>query len=163
MPYSVSPRRKLAMVGLNPSWNLSTRMPTRFAARKWPSSCTNTSTPRTKANARRVVNPGTSDFQFYRARDLLRIIARPAIERAYLVEPAHLCRLVRIHRGFDDSWNRREANPPFQESFHGDLVRGIQHNREAALGRKRTVRQAETLKCIGVWRVKLEMSGTSQI
>src|SRR5436853_2149233 len=106
MPYSVSPRRKLTTVGLNPSWNLSTRMPTRLAARKCPSSCTNTSTPSTNANERIVINRRTSDLQFYPARQLERTLARPLIDCTDLLECCHLDRRMRIHRLLDDLRNR---------------------------------------------------------
>ena len=46
--------------GPNPSENVSTRTPTRRAARKCPSSWTKMRTPRTKRKARRVVNYRTS-------------------------------------------------------------------------------------------------------
>ena len=82
MPYSVSPRRKLTIVGLNPSWNFSTRIPTRLAARKWPSSWMNTFTPSTKMNARAVITLRTSSFQLYPAGRLQRILAGPLVHRA---------------------------------------------------------------------------------
>ena len=55
MQYSVSPRLTFRIFGPKPSENVSTRTPTRRAARKWPSSCTKISTPSTNRNARRVV------------------------------------------------------------------------------------------------------------
>ncbi len=55
IPCSVSPRRKLKIVGLKPSWNFRTRMPNPLGGEKVPQPpCTNTSTPSTKTNARRV-------------------------------------------------------------------------------------------------------------
>src|SRR5438034_11477624 len=105
MPYSVSPRRKLITVGLNPSWNLSTRMPTRFAARKCPSSWTNTRTPRTNANDKTVIKPGPSDLQFYPARHLESILTRPVVHRAHLRQRGHLRRPMRVHGPVDDDRN----------------------------------------------------------
>jgi len=44
--YSVSPRLKLNSLGPKPMENLSTFTPAHLAAKKWPASCTVTSTPR---------------------------------------------------------------------------------------------------------------------
>src|SRR5579863_8181816 len=134
MPYSVSPRRKLMIVGLNPSWNFSTLMPTRLAARKWPSSCTNTSTPSTNANDRSVVNCETSDLQFYPAGDFLRIFARPAIDGPDLDQRRHLGRLMGFHRSLDDLRDRGESEPAFQESRDGHLIGRIEHDGQAPRG-----------------------------
>src|SRR5947208_14189607 len=116
MLYSVPPLWTLSTVGLKPSWNLSTRMPTRLAARKCPSSCTNTSTPSTNANDRIVINRRTSDLQFYPARQLERTLARPLIDCTDLLERRHLDRQMRIHRSLDDLRNRREADPPLEKT-----------------------------------------------
>src|SRR2546422_4646547 len=115
MPYSVSPRWKLITVGLKPSWNLSTRMPTRLAARKCPSSCTNTSTPSTKANARSVVKLVTSDLQFYPAGDLLSALTSPAIHGADSPQRGYLCRSMRRHRALDHVGNHRECQAALEE------------------------------------------------
>src|SRR5258705_6313792 len=109
MPYSVSPYRKLKIVGLNPSWNFSTRMPTRLAGRKCPSSCTNTSTPSTNANETRVVSTETSDFQFYPACNLERTLAGLAIDRPHRGERRHLGGAMGFERSLDDLRNRHEA------------------------------------------------------
>src|SRR5579862_1725175 len=114
MPYSVPPRVKLRIVGLKPSWNFSTRMPTRLAARKWPSSCTNTSTPRTKANDKIVMITGTSDLQFYPAGDIQRIVARPLVGRADIGQGGHRPGVVGIHRALDDLWDRGEPDAPVE-------------------------------------------------
>src|SRR5207249_5998263 len=115
IPYSVSPRRKLMTVGLKPSWNLRTRMPTRLEARKCPSSCTNTSTPSTKANDTRVISTKSSDLQFYPARRLGGIVMRPLVDGAHFCQRVDLARPVRIHRPLDHHWNRREADAPLEK------------------------------------------------
>src|SRR6186997_2073199 len=110
MPYSVSPRRKLKIVGLKPSWNFSTRMPTRLAARKCPSSCTNTRTPRTKPNERRVINVPdtnrTSDLQLYSVGNRLCTVPGGAIDLSDRVNRCHIRWLMRVHRFLDDMCNR---------------------------------------------------------
>src|SRR5439155_8522463 len=131
MPYSVSPRRKLATVGLNPSWNFRTRMPTRFAARKCPSSCTNTSTPSTNANDRMVINLRPSDLQFYPARHVQRALARPLIDCTDLLECCHLGRRMRIHRPLDDLRNRREADSSLEKTCDRHFVRRVQYHGKA--------------------------------
>src|SRR5206468_5049434 len=105
-----------------------------------------------------LYNQETSDFQINRACDRLRIYTRPAVECALFVKRAHLCRPMRIHRPLDDLWNRREANTSFQKSFHCDFIRGVQHNREAVLSRKRAVREPETWKGLGIRSLELEMA-----
>src|SRR5260221_3675857 len=134
------------MVGLNPSWNLSTRMPTRFAARKWPSSCTKTSTPRTIRNARTVVTRLASDFQLYPARGLQRILAGPLVHRANGGERRHLCRNVGVHGLFDDLCNGEKTNAPLEKMRHGHFIRGVEHDRETPVGVERAIRQAQTRK-----------------
>ena len=93
-------------------------MPTRLAARKWPSSWTNTSTPSTKTNARTCQSRhGTSDLQFYPAGDLRRILARPLRPRraprpASPPRPARCASIVRsMTRG-----NRRESRAGRRET-----------------------------------------------
>src|SRR5215467_2431319 len=98
------------MVGLKLSWNLRTRMPTRFAARKCPSSCTNTSTPSTNTNDRTYVayvSTKPSDLQFYPAGQLQRILTGPLIHFAHTCKRVDLDRHVRVHRVFDDTRDRR--------------------------------------------------------
>src|SRR5262249_9771614 len=134
MPYSVSPRRTLTMVGLKPNWNFSTRMPTRLAARKCPSSCTNTSTPRTNTKATIVVSvdkSGPSGIQFYRVGRLFGMLARPSIHCANLCKRAHFHNLVCVHRALNHEGDRGKRQSTFQESSHRDLVRRIQDNRQA--------------------------------
>src|SRR2546425_5659509 len=133
MPYSVSPRRKLSTVGLKPSWNLSTRMPTRFAARKCPSSCTNTSTPSTNANDKTVINPDPSDLQFYPARHLESTLARPVVHRSHLRQRRHLRRTMRVHGPFDDEGNRRETDASVEEPPDRHFIRRVQHDRQTPL------------------------------
>src|SRR6266571_635003 len=130
MPYSVSPRRKLTIVGLNPSWNLRTRMPTRLAARKCPSSCTKTSTPSTNAKESNVINKKTSDPQFYLdlAGDLPRILASPLVCRPDGAKSGHFCRPMHIHGPLDDSGDRSEREPAFEKTRDGDLVRGVEYD-----------------------------------
>src|SRR3954451_9233268 len=116
MLYSVSPRRKLSTVGLNPSWNFSTLMPMRLAARKCPSSCTKTSTPSTNAKDSRVINEPdtetsdlqTSDLQLYPAGGVVCVLSSPRVHGPDLRQSAHLCRLVRIHRPLDDLRHSRK-------------------------------------------------------
>src|SRR6266446_7392082 len=156
MPYSVSPRRKLMIVGLNPSWNFNTLMPTRLAARKWPSSCTNTSTPSTNANDRSVSTSETSDLQFYAPGDFLRILTRPAIDGMHLGQRRHFGRLMGLHRALDDVRDRGEAEPALQESLHGDLVRGVEHDGQAPRGHQGPIREPQAGKRVRVWHAELE-------
>src|ERR1700681_3800785 len=106
-------------------------MPTRFAARKWPSSCTKTSTPRTNANARIVVKPTSSDLQFYSASDLLRTSAGPSVHGPHRGEGRHLSRLMRVHGALDDLGNRHEPDPSLEKEGNRDLVGRVQHDRPA--------------------------------
>src|SRR6267378_3262610 len=103
-------------------------MPTRLAARKWPSSWTNTSTPSTNPNAsgicihvgsrssrtnakpESVIKAATSDFQFYCAGDLLRILTGPAVYGAHRRERRYLFRSMRLHRLLDDVRDRKKAD-----------------------------------------------------
>src|SRR6202158_1411623 len=149
MPYSVSPRRKLMIVGLKPSWNFNTLMPTRLAARKWPSSCTNTSTPSTNANDKSVCTCGTSDLQFYPPSDFQRILARPAIDGMHLDQRRHFGHLMGLHRALDDVRDRGESEPPLQKSRDGDLVRGVEHDGQAPRGRGGWIRAPEAGKARG--------------
>src|SRR3989442_3733315 len=160
MPYSVSPRLNLMMVGLKPSWNFRTRMPTRLAARKWPSSWTKTSTPSTKTNARMVI---TSDLQFYRAGDLLRILAGPGVHSAHRRQGRNLFRSMRLHRLLDDVRDRQEADTSVEESRDGDLVGGVQHDRQAACRLERAIRQAQTWERGGVRHLDLQWSRTCEV
>src|SRR5438045_2161199 len=147
MPYSVSPRRTLKIVGLNPSWNLRTRMPTRLAARKCPSSCTKTSTPSTNANDRMVmINRRPSDLQFYRARYLERTLARPTIDCTDLLECRHLGRRMRIHRALDHLRNCGEPDFSLEEPRDRHLVCRIQHDRQTAFGLERAIGEPQTRK-----------------
>src|SRR4249919_2901654 len=147
MPYSVSPRRKLTIVGLNPSWNLRTRMPTRFAARKWPSSCTNTSTPSTNRNEITVVTTGASSgFQLYPAGCFPRKLPGPLVHGAHGGDRGHLGRRVRIHGALDDLGDRRKAQAPLEKPRHGHLVGGVEHDGQAPVGIERTVRQTQAGK-----------------
>ena len=78
-------------------------MPTRLAARKWPSSWTNTSTPSTNTNARSVdhaTEPQT--FNSTPRADLLRILAGPLVDSANRAKRRHLGRAMRVHRPLDD-------------------------------------------------------------
>src|SRR3954467_5257419 len=148
MPYSVSPRRKLRMVGLKPSWNFRTLIPTRLAARKCPSSCTKISTPSTNAKDRSVVKPGTSDLQFYPAGDLQRIVPRPFVDGAHFCQRLHLERKMSVHRAFDDLCNIGKREAPLEKPRDRDLVRGIQHHRQtgrAGEGAKREPQQRQHL------------------
>src|SRR5260221_8403338 len=163
MPYSVSPRRKLMIVGLKPSWKRRTRMPTRLAARKWPSSCTNTSTPRTNANERIVVNPESSDFQFYPSGRLLGILASPAIDRPDRRQRPDLFRPVRVERQCNDVRNRGEADATLEEPRHRHLVGGVQHDRQAAFGVHRAVGQSQARERVGIRHIEVETPRARQI
>src|SRR5437868_5914231 len=137
MLYSVSPRRKLRIVGLKPSWNFSTRMPTRLAARKCPSSCTKTRTPSTKANARivcMVANQQTSDFQFYPACNIERTFAGPPVHAPHGRERLHLDRPMRVHGSRDHQRDGREADAAVEEPRHRHFVGGIEDDGQAAPG-----------------------------
>src|SRR2546426_8025895 len=131
-------------------------MPTRFTARKCPSSWTNTRTPRTKANDKTVIKPGPSDLQFYPARHLERILTRPVVHRAHLRQRGHLRRPMRVHGPFDDDRNRGEADASVEEPRDRHLIRGVQHDRQAALRLERAVRQAQARKRLRVRRIELE-------
>src|SRR2546427_3005431 len=138
-------------------------MPTRLAARKCPSSCTNTSTPSTNANDRIVINRRTSDLQFYPARQLERTLARPLIDCTDLLESCHLDRRMRIHRLLDDLRNRREADPSLQKTRDRDFVGRVQHHGQAALRLERAIREAQARKRVHVGGGELEPSGVSEI
>src|SRR5260370_11508670 len=132
MPYSVSPRRKLMIVGLKRSWNFSTRMPTRLAARKCPSSWTNTRTPSTNANDKTVIKPLTSDLQFYPASYLESMLAGPHVHGAHFGECRHRRRPVSVHRALDDMRDRCETKAAFQKPGDRHLVSRDQHDRRAS-------------------------------
>src|SRR2546428_243458 len=121
-------------------------MPTRFAARKCPSSWTNTRTPRTNANDKTVIKPGPSDLQFYPARHLERILTRPVVHRADLRQSGHLRGTMRVHGPFDDDRNRREADAAVEEPRDRHFIRRVQHDRQAALRLEGSVRQAQARK-----------------
>src|SRR5579864_4472878 len=163
MPYSVSPRRKRTIVGLKPSWNFSTLMPTRLAARKWPSSCTNTSTPSTNANDSNVVTCETSDLQFYPAGDFLGVLTRPAVDGTHLGQGCHLGGLMGLHRPLDDVGDRGEAEPALQESRDRDLVRRVEHHGQAPLCREGAVREPQAGKRVGIRHAELEAPGPGEI
>src|SRR3954447_10639787 len=78
MPYSVSPRLKLQTTGGKNSMNRSTRMPTAFAAAKWPNSCRMIRAAK-PANARsQEMAPGYPGALGTLQRDRLAHGARPA-------------------------------------------------------------------------------------
>src|ERR1700687_5740498 len=156
MPYSVSPRRQLMIVGLKPSWNFNTLMPTRLAARKWPSSCTNTSTPSTNANDNSVCTCETSALQFYPPGDFLRVLARPEIDGMHLDQRRHFGHLMGLHRALDDVRDRGESEPPLQKSRDGDLVRGVEHDGQAPRGREGSIREPQAGKRVGGRQAELE-------
>src|SRR3989442_3549582 len=138
-------------------------MPTRLAARKCPSSCTNTSTPSTNGNERIVINRRTSDLQFYPSRQLERTLARPLIDCTDLLERCHLDRRMHIHCSLDDLRNRREADPSLEKTRDRDFVGRVQHHGQAALRLERAIREAQAWKCVDVGRGELEPSGVSEI
>src|SRR3954469_5664734 len=105
MQYSVSPRFTLSSLGPNPSENVSTRTPMRLAIRKWPSSCTKMSTPRTNRNATMLVTEDTLETglgrRLYSSCRSRRELAGPAVDPAHLVQTRHGSRadaLIRVHR-----------------------------------------------------------------
>src|SRR5437773_865310 len=156
-------------------------MPTRFAARKWPSSWTNTSTPSTNANesgicshcgsrsssaiakAEGVTNAATSDLQFYRARDLERILTGPLVNLAHGCKRRHLFRPMRRHRGFDDVRNRHEAEASVEKARDGNLVRGIQHDGQTARGLERAIRESKTRERFAIGHFEVEASRAREI
>src|SRR6266542_4495782 len=163
IPYSVSPRRKLTIVGLNPSWNFRTRIPIRLAARKWPSSCTNTRTPKTKANDKSVVKTQPSDFQLYPACEIPRKIARPLIDFPDRLQTLHLNRRMRIHRRLDNLRNAWKGYLAIEKPGNGDLVCGVQDDRQATFGSKRPVRQPQAGKPLVIGQLELEPAGACKI
>src|SRR5438094_5658058 len=138
-------------------------MPTRFAARKCPSSWTNTRTPSTNANDKTVIKAGPSDFQFYPARHLERILARPVVHRAHLCQSGHLRRTMRVHGPFDDDRNRRETDAAVEEPRDRHFIRRVQHDWQAALRLERAIRQTQTGKGLRVRRTELEPARARQI
>src|SRR5215467_7804922 len=104
-------------------------MPTRFAARKWPSSWTNTRTPSTNANDRIVITSGSSDLQFYPARLVHGTAARPFVDLADLSQRRHRRRAMRLHHALDDARNRGKPDPAVEKPRHGDFVRRVEHDR----------------------------------
>src|SRR3974390_385913 len=136
-------------------------MPTYFAARKWPSSCTNTSTPSTNANDRSVTNALSSlssDLQFYPADDGLRLLAGPSVHASHFCNGARLDRRVQFQRAFDDVRDRRERDAPFEEPRDRDFVGRVEHDRQAALRLQSPVRQRQTRKRRRVRHVEGEPS-----
>src|SRR5882672_6216771 len=129
-------------------------MPTRFAATKWPSSWTNTSTPRTKANEISVV-----------ITDIIRpLILLRAPRRAHAPAPTdRASRAMRVHRALDHLGDRRKGQPPLEKTRHRDFVRGVQHDGQAALRPERPIRQAQARERVRVGRGELERAGRREI
>src|SRR5262249_31445078 len=107
-------------------------MPTRLAARKCPSSCTNTRTPRTKPNESRVINVPdtykTSDFQFYRAGNRLCTLPGRAIDLPHLLDGSHFRRLMGAHRLLDDLCNRGKRQATCEKKCHSHFIGGVEHD-----------------------------------
>ena len=119
--------------GLNPSWNVSTRTPRRWAARKWPSSCTNTSTPRTNANdssSRHTVSLDSIvpreqiPARYSRAQRSTARTAAPASRPSTAGGPPSL---VSMTSAIDVNLSR-----PSEKRGDGHLVGRVQHDRQAA-------------------------------
>src|SRR5438128_963320 len=107
MQYSVPPRLMEISFGPKPSENVSTLTPMRLAIRKWPSSCTKISTPRTKRNARVLVTRWLrgSRRRLYPTRRPAGEGASPSVDFADIVEAAYArdaFAVVRVHRSPDD-------------------------------------------------------------
>src|SRR5438093_6308569 len=137
-------------------------MPTRFAARKCPSSWTNTRTPRTNANDKTVIKPGPSDLQFYPARHLERILTRPVVHRAHLRQSGHFRRPMRAPGPFDDDRDRGEADASVEEPRDRHFIRRVPLDRQAARRRERAVRPAPARKRLRVRRIELEPARARQ-
>src|SRR6185503_18541070 len=146
MQYSVSPRLKLSSFGPKPSENVITRTPMRRAIRKWPSSCTKISTPRTNRKARALVtmSPGRLRNRLYPSPSPGGELARPPVDRAHVVQAGDRRRAVlleRVHRQADDFGDAHEAQAGLEECRHGDLVRRVQHDRQPFRAAQRAERQ----------------------
>src|ERR1019366_10006351 len=132
-------------------------MPTRLAARKCPSSCTKTSTPSTNANDTTVITvfkTESSDLQFYPARHLASIVARPCVHRAYFGQRRHLGRDVRVHRALDHQGDRGETEVPVEKARDRYFVRPVEHDRQAPFGVERAICEPQARKGVGVRRVE---------
>src|SRR5215203_1973222 len=130
--YSVSPRVNDRTLGPNPSENVRTRTPIRRAIRKWPSSWTKISTPRTNKKLRMVVICNYLYVRVYFMGLLLGEPAGPAVDRPHVIQGGRLAStrlLIRVHRGGYQNWYGDERNSPFEKGRHRNFVGRIQHNR----------------------------------
>src|SRR3979411_2063002 len=118
--YSVSPRRMLNNFGPKPSEKVNTRTPCQRATRKCPSSCTKTSTPRTKRNGRSV-DIRTSGDHGAGTNHLSSIRAGPAVQFPDFrhVRGAATARAIapgmRLQRRLDGGCDARKRELPLKE------------------------------------------------
>src|SRR4051794_40987319 len=131
-------------------------MPTRLAARKWPSSWTNTSTPRTNANDRSVIKTAALCLQFYRACDFVGLGACPPVDRPNLCQRIHLSRAVRIHAGANDLRNCGKRQPSLEKARDRNLVGRVEHDRQTPFLFERPVCQAKCREHRGIRHLELE-------
>ena len=148
MPYSVSPRRKLKMVGIEAELKLQHADADALRGEKMPELVhehEHAEHEDKRQKSCQCPNQQTSDLQFYPAGDSQRTLARPSVDRADRCKRRHLSRPMRVHRLLDDLRNRRETPMrPVEKPRHRDFVGRIQHDRQAALGLERAVGQAQT-------------------
>src|SRR5262245_30293990 len=99
-------------------------MPTRVAAGKCASACTNTRTPRTKPNESTVSNvpdtSRTSDLQFYNARNRLCTVPGDSVDISNFTDGRHVRWLMRVHRLLDDVCNRGKRQAACEKKRDGD-------------------------------------------
>ena len=167
MQYSVSPRLIFRSFGPKPSEKVRTRTPTRRAIRKWPSSWTKISTPRTNRKARSVVTiaPVSKTLSARRSRGRGEVV-RPAVNRPDVAEARDARRAVPlegVHGQPDDVRNAGKAEPPGEERRHRDLVRGVQHDREALGPAQRPEREPEAREAFGIRVLELETPCPRQV
>src|SRR5438552_1833607 len=105
----------------------------------------------------------TSDFQFYFACSLARVLARPRVDAPHARHRRYLNRSMRCHGAFDDLRNCGKSNASVEKPRHSNFVSGVQHHRETSFRIERSVRKAQTWECLSIRRVELELSRTNEI
>ncbi len=158
MPYSVSPRRKLNTVGLNPSWNFSTRMPSALGRQEVSELVhehQHAEDEREGRQSRQHQIPQSSNCTPRAASP--RILAGPRVHGAHGRQrrrpPTGRCAR---HRPLDHVRDRREAEPPLEKPRDRHFVRRVQHHRQAALRLERAIREPQARERVRVGRVEIE-------
>src|SRR5262245_4031956 len=138
-------------------------MPTRLAARKWPSAWTKTRTPRTNAKDTSVVSNDPSDLQFYPACKLQRMLPGLPIDGPNFGKGRHLDGAVRFHRALDHLRDGGKPEAPFEKPGDGHFVGRVQDDRKASLRLEGPICKAQARKRLGVGHGELQPAGARQI